>query len=98
MIGGKGSSIRGSLVDSGEGDISIRSAFGIGITAIWLFWGDQRKIVFQKTAYECFLCCESIRTPPTILALPISRDDSAKPARVFLRDLSLGDLDLHHTS
>ena len=34
VIGGKGSSIRGSLIGSGEGDVSNRSAFAIGMAAI----------------------------------------------------------------
>ena len=45
MTGGKGSSIKGSLGDSGEGDVAKRSAFAMGMidARLGCYWTDGAK-------------------------------------------------------
>ena len=84
VTSGKGSSMNGSLLGSGEGNVSKRSAFAIGMAEV------RNRIKKDQTTYTSYhvLCFSNPslkvqRPPPRILASPISRYDSAKPARVF---------------
>ena len=99
VIDGKGRTIRGSSAGSGDGDLSKRSAFAMGMTEnqVSLALGGKvggGSVLGEGDIYKVITCiCSSLtrftQTPPTILAPPISRYDSAKPARVSLRTKAL---------
>ena len=93
MTGGKGSSIKGSLIDSGEGDLAKRSAFAIGMidTRFRYCWSCKKPSICRTSGFHDCLW-------PAILALSISRYDSAKPARVYLHDLDLGNAQRVHST